>query len=34
MNAIKTQLVTEIKGQDIDITASDSDNDEDELEIL
>ena len=32
-NAIKTQLVAEIKGEDIDIS-SDSDNDEDELEIL
>ena len=33
INAIKTQLVAEIKGEDIDIS-SDSDNDEDELEIL
>ena len=33
INAIKTQLVAEIKGEDIDIT-SDSDNDEDELEVL
>ena len=33
INAIKTQLVAEIKGEDIDITP-DSDNDEDELEIL
>ena len=33
INAIKTQLVAEIKGEDIDIT-SDRDNDEDELEIL
>ena len=33
INAIKTQLVAEIKGEDIDIT-SDSDKDEDELEIL
>ena len=33
INAIKTQLVAEIKGEDIDIS-SDSNNDEDELEIL
>ena len=33
ISAIKTQLVAEIKGEDIDIS-SDSDNDEDELEIL
>ena len=33
INAIKTQLVAEIKGEDIHIS-SDSDNDEDELEIL
>ena len=33
INAIKTQLVAEVKGEDIDIT-SDRDNDEDELEIL
>ena len=33
INAIKTQLVAEIKRKDIDIT-SNSDNDEDELEIL
>ena len=35
INAIKTQLVAEIKGEDIDITSDMySDNDEDELEIL
>ena len=33
INAIKTQWVAEIKGEDTDIT-SDSNNDEDELEIL
>ena len=33
LNAIKTQWVAEIEGEDTDIT-SDSDNDEDELEIL
>ena len=33
INAIKTHLVAEIKGEDIDIT-SDSGNGEDELEIL
>ena len=33
INAIKTQLVAEIKREDIDIT-SDRDNDIDELEIL
>ena len=33
INAIKTRLVAEIKGEDIDITFH-SDNDEDELEIL
>ena len=33
INAIKTQVVAEIKGEDIDISP-DSDNDEDELEIL
>ena len=33
MKEINAIILTEIKGEDIDIT-SDSDNDEDELEIL
>ena len=33
INAINTQLLAEIKGEDIDIT-SDSNKDKDELEIL
>ena len=33
INVIKTQFMTVVTGEDIDIT-SDSDHDEDELEIL